>query len=288
MKSMTGYGYSRMTQDTRCITVEIRSVNHRYLDIAPRLPKNLLFLEETLTGTIKSRISRGHIDVYVDYRNTVPGIMKIDKDLVERYRDGIDQISALIGREEAVLPSFYAMLPDVMRVEPVQDDADAVKALLLSALDEAIDSVVVMREREGKKLRDDILMYASSISATVDLIAEAAPSVPLKYQKRLEKRLSELKLHDIDPVRIAQEVGMMADRCAVDEEIARLRSHITQIRTVCDQESACGKQMDFIVQEMNREMNTIGSKASDEAISKMVISGKNDIEKLREQVQNVE
>ena len=285
---MTGYGYSRVTQDTRCVTVELRSVNHRYLDIAPRLPKNLLFLEESLTGAIKNRISRGHIDVYIDYKNSVSGQMTINKDLLKLYCEGIKTISDLTGNHETVPPSFYALLPDVMLLEPVEEDNDAITGLLLTALNTALDNVLVMRGREGKKLQEDILKYASSISCTLDQIAEAAPAVPVKYRKRLENRLNEMQLHDIDPVRIAQEVGIMADRCAVDEEIARLRSHIAQIKTICGQDSACGKQLDFIVQEMNREMNTIGSKASDEAISKMVINGKNDIEKLREQVQNVE
>ena len=288
MKSMTGYGYSRVTQDTRCVTVELRSVNHRYLDIAPRLPKNLLFLEESLTGAIKDRISRGHIDVYIDYKNTVSGQMTIDEDLLKRYCDGIKTIGDLTGSHETPPPSFYALLPDVMRLEPVEDDNDAITELLLNALNTALDNVLVMREREGTKLKEDILKYTSSIAHTVDQIAEAAPAVPVKYRKRLENRLNEMQLHDIDPVRIAQEVGIMADRCAVDEEIARLRSHIAQIKTICGHDTACGKQLDFVVQEMNREMNTIGSKASDESISKMVISGKNDIEKLREQVQNVE
>ncbi len=285
---MTGYGYGQVTKESGSFTVEIRAVNHRYLDVSPKLSKKLLFLEESLNKEVKERIIRGHLDIYLEYKNAMPGRVVIDESILDCYRKGIAAIGAIIGCKEEPPSSYYAGLPEVMRIEPAEDNQESVHALFAEALAQALDSVIIMREREGMKLREDILTYCASIEETVKAIAGLAPSVPEKYRQRLLNRLKELKADQIDPARIAQEIGIIADRCAVDEEIARLHSHIHQIRTIADREGACGKQLDFIVQEMNREMNTIGSKASDEGITNLVIHGKSLIEKLREQVQNVE
>lgn len=288
MRSMTGYGRGQLTQDTRMCSVEIRAVNHRYLDLAPRISKKLLYLETAINQRIKARISRGHLDIYIDYKNTDPGKLLIDEKLVECYKNCIAIIGEHTGNFENPPPSFYATLPDVIRIEPDEDDSEVITDLVLSTLDIALDDLVNMREREGSHLKKDIQDYLFSINSIVEKISVAAPEVPEKYHKRLINRLTEMHLENFDETRILQEVALMADRCAIDEEISRLRSHLNQAKLLSDHESECGKQFDFIIQEMNREMNTIGSKASDESISKMVIQGKALIEKLREQIQNVE
>lgn len=290
MLSMTGYGKVQLSADGREITVELKSVNHRFLDISCRLPRALSFAEDALRKTIGQYLKRGHVDVFVNYQNMRQDArtVRVDAALAEQYRDAVKQLCEITGAEDDCKASYYAQLPDVITVEVAQDDQDAVLALLKEAACQALSQMVNMRTHEGDALKKDLSEHLMLMEAQVKLIAARAPEVPKLYQERLLARLKDMQVNDLDEQRLAQEVALMADHCAIDEELSRLSSHIAQTRLVMDQQGEAGRKLDFLVQEMNREVNTIGSKASDAQITKCVVAAKSEIEKLREQVQNVE
>ncbi len=285
---MTGYGYAKASDLSRQITVEIRSVNHRFFDASIRCQRSLMFLEDTIRQTARSALERGHIDVFVDYKNSAGSIVNVNDSLAGMYQDALSRLADRLQMKNEELPlSFYAALPEILTVEQAEDDKEQIGVLLMDALSQAICQVEQMRLTEGENLKNDLLVKLSEIENGLQRIEQLAPQVPIRYAERLERRIAELIGDKADPQRIAQEVGIMADRCAVDEEITRFKSHIAQFRETIHLESACGKKLDFLIQEMNREMNTIGSKASDESITRLVVQCKTLIEKLREQIQNV-
>ena len=287
---MTGFGRSHLSRDGREIFMELKSVNHRYLDVNYRIPKPLSFLEEPLRAWIRdSAIKRGHLDVTITYNNnrTDAKAIALDRELVltcaREMRDVADAL-----HQDIPTVSELIRLCDALTVTQAEEDADDVIGLAEEAFQEACDRLMEMRQQEGAVLRADLLSHLQTAEAIAAQIAELAPTVPLEYREKLLKRLADWDTDGVDPARIAQEVAMMADRCAIDEELSRLQSHFQQFLSCLDMHAEAGRRMDFILQEMNREVNTIGSKASHAAIAHGVVELKSVLEKLREQVQNIE
>lgn len=289
MRSMTGYGRRSLARDGREMTVEVKTVNHRFLDVALRMPRHLGFAEDQVRRQLAESLSRGHADVSVQYRNTRPDARRVvcDPALAAAYRDAMAALSAATGAENSVPLSQYALLPDVLTVTENEEDQEAVGALLADALALALQDVQVLRAREGEALKSDLTAHLQLLEKLRLQIAERAPGVVEDYRQRLLQRIQELGVVAPDESRVVQEVAIFADRAAIDEELSRLDSHIRQAYRLME-ESPCGSKLNFLVQEMNREVNTIGSKALDSQIAKLVVDAKSEIEKLREQIQNVE
>ena len=290
MRSMTGCGTGRIRKGGWEVTAEIRTVNHRFLDISLRLPRNLAFLEQTIRSGIGARIRRGHADVYLTVRNTEcsPVQAEADFDLAAHYLRIAAELAEKTGTENDMTVSRVLRMEGVTSVTEREMDQGTVSALCAEAVDLAMDQLIAMREKEGVNLREDLAVHLDAAANLREQILERAPDVVKEYRQRLEIRLKALGAEEIDPQRMTQEVAVMADRCAVDEELSRLESHIRQMRGYLDASEEIGKKMDFLIQEMNREANTIGSKASDARIAQNVVDLKSEIEKLREQIQNVE
>ena len=290
MHSMTGCGNGIVRSDGWEVSVEIRTVNHRFLDISMRLPRNLSFLEQPVRSRIAGRISRGHADVYVTVKNTEASVMKVeaDFDLARHYADIARTLGERTGTENDLTVSTLMQMEGVTAVSEREMDRDKVTALCDAAADAALDQLTGMREEEGENLKKDLRLHLDEASALRERILRRAPLVVEEYKAKLENRLKALDIREVDPQRLAQEVALMADRCAIDEELARLDSHIRQLGVYLETQGEIGKKMDFLIQEMNREANTIGSKASDAEIAQAVVNLKSEIEKLREQIQNVE
>ena len=289
MLSMTGYGRCRVCGEGREMTLELKTVNHRFLDISFRLPKNLLFLEEPLREALnRSPLKRGHADVFVAYQNTRPDAkaVAVDAVLLEAFNRAIAGAEGALKRYKPLRAGEALELSGAISITQAEEDAEAVTALALEALEGAVNQLTAMREREGAHLRNDLLKNLDALEALRLSIAGRAPQVPLDYRKRLEARLNEWSVTAVDEQRVAQEVAVMADRCAIDEELSRLDGHIRQFALCVNAGGEAGRRLDFLLQEMNREVNTIGSKASDAAIAQSVVDAKCLVEKLREQVQN--
>ncbi len=301
MRSMTGYGRRQVSRDGREMTVEVKTVNHRFLDISCRLPRALSFAEDAVRKQIGAALKRGHADVNVTYLNLRQDArqVRLDEGLARQYRDAMllmrgtvfevgvnssDEMRHLSDHDV----SFIASQPDVLQVTVAEEDQEAVLSLLTETLALALEDVAAMREKEGAALRDDLAFHLGEVQRLRDEINLLAPRVPVIYRDKLQARLRELGVKELDEQRLAQEVAIMADRCAIDEELSRLLSHIGQMRQAIEAEGETGRRLDFLTQELNREVNTIGSKASDAEITKLVVAAKSEIEKLREQVQNVE
>ena len=290
LRSMTGCGTGKVSRDSWEVTVELKTVNHRYLDLAMRLPRNLNFLESCLRDGIAAGMKRGHVEVFVNVRNTEKGAsrVEIDRELAESYALAAHQLADLVAGGSELSVRDLLSLEGVATVTETEMDQELLLSICREATNEAVKQVTEMRDREGKHLREDLLYHLDASAALREKILERAPRVPEEYRARLTAKIESLLQEAADPQRIAQEVAIMADRCAVDEELARLESHIAQMRVYLDAKGEIGKKMDFLIQEMNRETNTIGSKASDAEIAQYVVDLKSEIEKLREQIQNVE
>jgi len=290
MKSMTGYGRCHIEEDGREMTVEVKSVNHRFLDISYRLSRTLSFLDDAVRKGVGARLARGHVDVFVSYANHRQDAkeVRVDTALAAAYKDALCQLAAAVGKDADVPLSDYARLPDVLTVQEKEEDQQAVRELFERALSGALDALIDMREQEGARMRADILEKIANIAAIREKVAERAPLVVAEYRDKLHQRIAALTEGEIDEARLITEVAIFADRAAIDEELVRLLSHIAAIRETVELAEPVGRKLDFLVQELNREVNTIGSKASDTMIAQAVVSAKGEIEKLREQVQNVE
>lgn len=290
MQSMTGYGRARACRDGREITIELKTVNHRFLDLSFRIPKNLTFLEDPLRSRINaSGLRRGHVDVFVTYANTRTDAreVRLDGALLEAFSQALaDAQVALKPYGRMMSAGEVLTLSGALSIAQAEEDAEAVTELAAEAFDAALDKLMDMRALEGEHLGTDLLGNLEELSALVRGIADRAPEVPREYRQRLMARLEEWQVN-ADSQRVAQEVALMADHCAIDEELSRLQSHIAQFRSSVENGTEVGRKLDFLLQEMNREINTIGSKASDAEISGCVVNAKCVVEKLREQVQNV-
>ena len=290
MRSMTGCGTGVVRRDEWEATVDIKTVNHRFLDIGMRLPRNLSFLEQPVRNCISTRIRRGHADVFITIRNISTSASRVvtDYDLAAHYVEIARELSRQTGAENDMTVSRILRMEGVTSVEEAELNQDLITEICTEASSIAIDHLIGMREIEGTHLRTDLRTHLDAAASLRDHILERAPLVVSEYREKLEARLKTLLSESPDPVRISQEVAIIADRCAIDEELARLESHIRQFMIYLDEKDEIGKKMDFLVQEMNREANTIGSKASDAAIAQFVVDLKSEIEKMREQIQNVE
>lgn len=289
MQSMTGYGRARACRDGREITIELKTVNHRFLDLSFRMPKNLMFLEDMLRARINaSALKRGHVDVFVTYANTRADAREVSVDgtLLEAFAQ------ALKGAKDALDP--YSPHDGGGSAHPQRRAHHHAggggrrrpwESLRPRLLTPALDKLMDMRLKEGDHLQADLLSNLEELSTLRKAVAERAPEVPIEYRQRLMARLEEWQVN-ADAQRVAQEVAFMADHCAIDEELSRLESHIAQFRDSVENGVEVGRKLDFLIQEMNREINTIGSKASDGQIAQCVVSAKCVVEKLREQVQN--
>ena len=291
---MTGYGRRFIARDGREMTVEIKTVNHRFLDLSCRLPRALSFAEDAVRKQMSSSLRRGHADVNVTYQNLRRDAreVRLDEGLVLQYKEALLSARQIARNERSSIRDenveWIIQQPDVLTVTVKEEDQEAVLSLLNDTMAEALGDVIAMREKEGAALKADLAFHLGEVARLWDAIAGLAPEVPKAYQEKLLARLRELGVNGVDEQRLAQEVALMADRCAVDEELSRLVSHISQMRETLEADGESGRRLDFLTQELNREANTIGSKASDAEITKLVVAMKGEIEKLREQVQNVE
>ncbi|MBO8434322.1 MAG: YicC family protein [Tyzzerella sp.] len=291
IKSMTGYGRGESLSEDRKFTVEIKSVNHRYNDISIKLPRSMIFLEDKIRKTVSKSISRGKTDVYIGFETLSKDdiCVKLNETLAQAYVEKLDILKDKFDLEGKDTLSLVAKFPDVITVEKVQSEEDVIWDALYPALDEALKRFIEMRSAEGEALKQDIVKKADNIKLLVDGIKERAPFVVLDYKEKLTARLKELMdMVEIDEQRIATEVAIFADRGCIDEEITRLESHIVQLLDILSKGGLVGRKLDFLIQEMNRESNTIASKSNDISITNSAIELKSEIEKIREQIQNIE
>lgn len=290
IKSMTGYGKSTYSSNSREYQMEIKSVNHRYLDINVKLPRAISYLEEDIKKQISIMVKRGKIDVFITFDNNSDEgkDIKINTDVAKLY---IKELRKL-AEEENLLSNIevtdISKFPDVLTIKNEQDD-EIIKKEVIALSQEATLNLVKMREVEGEKISKDLLDRIKIVEDTTLEIAKLSTGLIDEYVVKLEARIKELlKTEDIDKQRLAQEVVLYADKCSVEEEITRLKSHTAQFRTLIESEEAVGKRLDFLIQEMNRETNTIGSKANNLEITNKVIDLKTELENIREQIQNIE
>lgn len=293
IKSMTGFGRCRTVLHGREISVEIKSVNHRFFEFSCRTPKGYGFLDDKLKALVNSRVSRGKIDMFVTVGTAedTPAEVKINHSLVSGYINAMKEISETYGIENDVTVTAISRFPDVYTVSKAPENEEEITSDVLEAANTAIDGFIAMREAEGEKMKADILGRAEVILATVDEIDERSPQTVKEYEERLLDRINRT-LQDyninIDEQRVLTEVAVFADKVAVAEETVRLRSHFAQLSKIMESQTPIGREIDFIIQEMNREANTIGSKVQDAEIAHKVVKIKSEIEKMREQIQNIE
>ena len=290
-RSMTGYGRAVQVFDTRERTVELKAVNHRFFEFFARVPRQYSFLEERLKKLFSKEINRGKVEAYV----SVTAIGEPDEqvvanvEVIKSYVDALREIKDGLGVQDDLSLSHLMRIPDAFTVTKREEDEEELWQQVADTAEEALAGFVAMRETEGEKLKSDILGKLDEIEANVTKVEERSPSVTEEYRERLFLKLSELlKDQSIDRQRILTEAAVFADKTAVDEETVRLRSHISQYREILGQSEPIGKRLDFLIQEFNREVNTIGSKCNDLSITKMVLDMKNCVEKIREQIQNIE
>ncbi len=291
IKSMTGYGRSVETRNGREFTVEVRSVNNRYLDCAVRLPRLVAFGEDAVKQAVKNTISRGKVDVFVSVRSEggEQGTVTLNTALAEGYLAAMRQMAETFGLENDVKVSDLSRLPEVFTVDKPEVDEEALLADLMAVTNEALAGYDAMRTTEGAALDHDLRSRGARILELVGQVEKQSPKTVSDYRARLEAKLREVLANTaIDESRILTEAAIFADKVAVDEETVRLRSHLNQMNTMLDAGGAVGRKLDFLLQEMNREANTIGSKCTDVAVARIVVDIKAELEKIREQVQNVE
>lgn len=291
LKSMTGYGRSQKILNGRDILVEIRSVNHRYYEYSSRIPRTYAYIDDKLKALIKSKVARGKVDVSVTVSN-IEGRdteIAINKGIAEGYVAALRSVADELGIEDDLTLSKLIKLPDIFIVQKTPDDEEQIWSDISEIAREALEKFIAMRETEGAKLRADVLEKTDVILDMVEKVEKLSPVTTENYRNRLFQKLSEiLESQDIDQQRIITESAVFAEKIAVDEETVRLRSHICQFKELLDSNESIGRKLDFIVQEMNREVNTIGSKAQDLEITKLVVDMKAELEKIREQIQNIE
>lgn len=291
IKSMTGFGRCEVLKDSRKFTVELKSVNHRYLDVNIRMPKKLNFFETSIRTLLKSYADRGKVDIFITYEDLSQSqvSVKYNAALAAEYLKYLNQMAEEFSLDNDVRVSTLSRYPEVFTMEECSEDEDELWNGLKEALEGAFSQFVEMRTKEGEHLKEDILLKLDLLSEQIRFIEERSPQIIAEYRTKLEEKMREL-LEDtqIDDNRIAAEVILFADKICTDEEVVRLKSHIQHMKETLEESNGIGRKLDFIAQEMNREANTILSKANDLDISNRAISLKTEIEKIREQIQNIE
>ncbi len=291
IKSMTGYGRARETVNKRDITVELRSVNNRYLDCTVKLPRVFLFAEDAIKSMVQKSVSRGKVDVFVtiDATGADESVVSVNESLARGYLTAIRAMGETFGLSQEISARELARMPEVLCVTKAEEDLESVAADICSVLEKALAAYQRMRETEGAKLAADIEGRLQTIETLTAAVEERSPQTVAEYREKLLNRMAEvLSSTTIDESRILTEAAIFADKVAVDEETVRLRSHIAQLREMLRSGEPVGRKLDFLIQEVNRESNTIGSKCSDLEITRKVVALKAEVEKIREQVQNIE
>ncbi len=292
IKSMTGYGRARRELHKRDITVEVRSVNNRYLDCAVRMPRMYAFAEDAVKQCVQKAVSRGKVDVFISVDASAADVAKVavNRELAAQYAAALKELSEVCGPTAyRVTPDQLARFPDVLTVTKADEDLETVSADLCAVLEEALAAFNAMRATEGARLAEDIGNRLDNILAGTGQVEARSPETVAEYRRKLTARMQEvLQSATVDEQRILTEAAVYADKVAVDEETVRLRSHVSQLRNMLASDEPMGRKMDFLIQEVNRESNTIGSKCSDVEIAQVVVNLKAEVEKMREQVQNVE
>ena len=291
MRSMTGYGKGAASSAGLTVTAEIKTVNHKFFDWNMKMPKGFLFVEDDAKKAVAGAVSRGHVDLYltVEKQTAEAGEYRADAALARMYVDSARQLSETLGVPFDITASSLMKNPDIVTLSETEIDDETVRKVTLEAVSEAVSALVSMREREGAALAADLSEKLASIEASLEEVKKEAPRAVAEYRRKLRARIDEaLGQLPLDEARLATEVALFADKCAIDEEISRLGAHIAAMRALIASQGQVGRKLDFLVQEMNRETNTIGSKANDLAITERVLAMKNDIEKIREQAQNAE
>ena len=291
IKSMTGYGGAKGEVEAIAVTAELKSVNNRYLDVSVRLPKSCLFAEEAVRAAVANAISRGKVDVFitVDASKAEEAVIQVNESLAAAYLKAVRDTAEKFGLDGEISALSLVRFPEVLSADKTDAGRDAVSNAIVTVLAQALEEFDAMRTREGEKLREDIEGKLCTLEAMVAKIVERSPQTVAEYREKLLGRMQEV-LSDaaVDESRILQEAAIYADKVAVDEEMVRLKSHIAQFRLLLAAGSPAGRKLDFLVQEMNREANTTGSKCADSDIARTVIDMKAELEKIREQIQNME
>ena len=291
VKSMTGYGRAKEMRSNRDITVEVRSVNNRYLDCTVKMPRIYTFAEDAIKSRVQKAISRGKVDVFVSVDSSAAdtAVVTLNKSLVEGYLAALKELKEGYGLEGDVSAAAIARFPDVMTVTKADEDVETVTEDICAVLDQALEAYIAMRAAEGVKLAEDISSRLDTIESLTAKVEERSPKTVAEYRQKLLGRMQEvLQSTTIDESRILMEAAIYADKVAVDEETVRLRSHLSQLRKMLQSNDPMGRKMDFLIQEVNRESNTVGSKCNDVEIATVVVNLKAEVEKIREQVQNIE
>ena len=291
IKSMTGFGRCELVRDSRKFTVEVKSVNHRYLDVNIRMPKKLNFFESSIRSLLKQYAARGKVDLFISYEDSAQNhvSLKYNEALAAEYLDCFRKMEEQFGLENDIRVSALSRYPEVITMEEQAVDEEELWSLLKETLEGAFTQFVETRITEGENLKKDLLEKLDGILEDVEAIEKRSPEIVKEYREKLEEKVQEL-LGDtqIDENRLATEIVLFADKICTDEELVRLRSHVLHMKATLDEESGIGRKLDFIAQEMNREANTILSKANDLDVSNHAINLKTEIEKIREQIQNIE
>ncbi len=290
IKSMTGFGRAKIEKEAKEYIVEIKTVNHKYNDIAIKIPKTISYLEENIKKLISKEIHRGKVEVYISFTNnsTEGKNIKINTEIAKLYIQELRQLAKEAGIVENINLMEITKLPDVLNIQNETEDKTIEEELTL-AVNQAIGSLLTMRKNEGEKMAVDLRKRIEILSEKIDKISGLSTGLVEEYVVKLEARIKELLSTDVvDQNRLAQEIVIYSDKCSIEEEITRLRSHFVQFNNLLDQEMPVGKKLDFIVQEMNRETNTIGAKANKLEITNLVVDMKTEIENIREQIQNIE
>ncbi len=291
IKSMTGYGRAVQTPLDREFTVEIRSVNNRYLDCSVKLPRSLNFAEDAVKQHVKAAVSRGKVDVFISVGASAEEQLQVslNRPVLEGYLQAMRAMVSEYGVQDDISASTLARMPEMFQVEKPEQDEEQLMKSLLSVVDQALEAFNTMRATEGQAMEKDLRSRGDTIRSLVGQVEEASPQTVADYRARLEAKMREvLENTNIDENRIIQEAAIFADKVAVDEETVRLRSHLAQMDEMLSGGGAIGRKLDFLLQEMNREANTIGSKCSDLRLAKVVVDIKAELEKIREQTQNIE
>lgn len=291
MQSMTGYGKAEYSKGGVTLTVEVKTVNNRFLDIIPKYPRCFVQLDDLIRKTIQSKLSRGRVELFITYENTdVSGkTVCLDEGLAEQYVRAAETLSAKFGLEDDLTVTRLMRMPDVLTEKIKDENADKLGKILSNTLADALDALNAMRKVEGEKLKADLLARSETVEGLVVELTQVAHLVKFSYEKKIKERMSEvLGETEYDEARLLQEVALFVDKSDITEELTRLKSHISQLKGICEADNDAGKKLDFLMQEFNREANTVCSKANDVGVTQKGLALKNEIEKMREQVQNIE